>query len=367
MLVMFNGFYEGKRILVTGVAGVKGTWLAEQLLAAGAIVTGVDNHHPESISNFTAGGLAERIEFVPGDITDLPLMTKLIAASDGVFHLAAIVIVGESKRNPLESYRSNTFGTATVLEALRVGAEPKLAVIVTTDKVYKSKAGEPWVETDTLGATGAYAVSKACAEFVVADYQESYFKGSEIRLAVGRAGNVLVGGDRHASSRTGGAGRIFVDCFEALAEGRQPEIYSPGFSRPYTYGLDIVSGYMSLMSQLHRDDVAGQAFNFGPYEEIGIPNHLLATKACELWGGGKMWFSGAQREEPFEHQSLRWNKSARLLKWRPAFTFYEALQATARWYRAAVPGQSMREFNQTLLDEHRTAAQNLRIDWAMEA
>jgi CDP-glucose 4,6-dehydratase len=362
---MFNGFYEGKKILVTGAAGVKGTWLAEQLLAAGATVTGVDNHTPEPISNFSASGLADRIRFIPGDITDLPLMTKLVDESDGVFHLAAIVIVGESRRNPLESYRSNTFGTATILEALRVSGKPKRAVIVTTDKVYKSKAGEPWVETDPLGATGPYAVSKACAEFVVEDYQDSYFRGSEIRVAVGRAGNVLIGGDRHASSRTGGAGRIFVDCFEALAEGRRPEIYSPGFSRPYTYGLDIVSGYMALMSKLDQDEVAGQAFNFGPYEEIGIPNNLLATKACELWGGETMWFTGAKREEPFEHQSLRWAKSARVLKWRPAFTFHEALQATARWYKEAVPGHSMREFNATLIAEHLTAARNLQIHWAV--
>lgn len=364
---MFNGFYEGKRILVTGAAGVKATWLAEKLLTAGAIVTGVDNRTPEADSNFVATGLAERITFISGDTTDLPLITRLVAEADGVFHLAAIVLVGEARRNPLESYRSNTHGTATVLEALRVAGKPKHAVFVTTDKVYKSKAGEPWVETDPLGATGAYAVSKACAELVIEDYQDSYFRGSEVRVAVGRAGNVLMGGDRHSSSRTGGAGRIFVDCFEALAEGRRPEIYSPTFSRPYTYGLDIVSGYMALMSKLDQDGVAGQAFNFGPYEEIGIPNNLLATKACELWGDGNMWFTGAKREEPFEYQSLRWTKSARVLKWRPAFTFHEALQATARWYKEAVPGRSLRQFNSALIAEHLTAAQNLGIEWALNS
>jgi CDP-glucose 4,6-dehydratase len=312
-----------------------------------------------------ATGLAERINFISGDTTDLPLMTRLVAEADCVFHLAAIVLVGESKRNPLESYRSNTFGTATVLEALRVGGKPKHAVFITTDKVYKSKAGEPWVETDPLGATGAYAVSKACAELVIEDYQDSYFRGSNIRVGVARAGNVLIGGDRHSSSRTGGAGRIFVDCFEALSEGRRPEIYSPTFSRPYTYGLDIVCGYMTLMSKLDQEGVAGQAFNFGPYEEIGIPNNLLATKACELWGDGNMWFTGAKREEPFEYQSLRWAKSAKVLKWRPAYTFYEALHAATRWYKEAVPGRSLREFNAELIAEHLTAAQNLGIDWAV--
>jgi CDP-glucose 4,6-dehydratase len=124
---------------------------------------------------------------------------------------------------------------------------------------------------------------------------------------------------------------------------------------------------MALMSKLDQDGVAGQAFNFGPYEEIGIPNNLLATKACELWGGDNMWFTGAKREEPFEYQSLRWAKSARVLKWRPAFTFHEALQATARWYKEAVPGRSMREFNSALITEHLSAARNLGIDWALNS
>jgi CDP-glucose 4,6-dehydratase len=366
---VFSGFYDGKRVLITGIGGIKGSWLALSLLEAGARVVGIDNKLPTSDSNFVASALGKTVEFVHGDVTNLPLMEQLVKGVDAVFHLAAVALVVQAQRNPFEAYRSNTFGVATVLEALRRAEGPKYAMFVTTDKVYKPHDGQAWVETDPLLASGPYQVSKACAEFVIKDYNESYFQNGNIRLAVGRAGNVIVGGDRYSTSRTAGAGRIVPDCFEALAAGRAPEIFVPGFTRPYTYGLDIIAGYMSLMSKLDCDGIRGQAFNFGPYEQIGIPNSLVATKACELWGDGTKWQAGPPREEPFDRQSLNWSKSERVLGWRPAFTFYEALRATAKWYRefSVVPlGEGcMLDFNRSLIQEHRTAAQNLAIEWAL--
>jgi CDP-glucose 4,6-dehydratase len=369
---MFNDYFEGKRVLVTGVAGVKGTWLALALLDAGAEVLGLDIVLPERDSNFVASGLAGRIRFTQGDVTDLALVRKLIGEADAVFHLAALALVHDAHRHPYEAYRTNTLGTVAVLEALRLSTGPKRAVLVTTDKVYKPKSGELWVESDPLGSSGPYAVSKACAEFVIADYQRAYLGSSGCLAGVARAGNVLIGGDFHSSRRTQGAGRIFVDCYEALAEGRPPEIYSPGFARPYTYGLDILSGYMTLMSMLDHDGIAGEAFNFGPYEQHGVPNALLATKICELWGTGVMWRSGHPREEPFDLQSLAFDKSRQRLGWRPAYTLYEALQATTRWYqewnrqRGSGTEHSMYEFNRALLREHQTSARNLGIAWAAQ-
>lgn len=368
---MFNNFYNGKRILVTGVAGVKGTWLALALLEAGAEVSGVDIRAPEPDSNFAASGLGARIGFTQGDVNDLPLMRRLTGEADGVFHLAAKTLVREAHQNPLEAYRANTLGVATVLEAIRLAGGPKRAVLITTDKVYRPRNGDPWVESDPLVATGAYAVSKACAEFIIADYQRDYFEASGDRIAVARAGNVVIGGDFYSSRRTGGAGRIFVDCFEALAENRAPEIFVPSFTRPYTYGLDILSGYMTLMSKLDRDDVAGQAFNFGPQEQAGVSNAVLATKICEIWGGNIMWQSGRPREEPFEYQSLSLEKSRDRLRWQPAFTLDEALRSTARWYRKwAEPGGmpaagSLYELNRELIAEHCYAARSLGIEWAL--
>jgi len=370
--IMFENFYCGKRFLVTGVSGVKGTWLSLALLKAGAEVIGVDNRQPDAESNFIASGLRERITYVPGDVADLELMSELVSKVDGVFHLAAVVLVGEALRMPLETYRSNALGVVTVLEALRLASTPKRAVLVTTDKVYRPKSGQPWVETDPLGATGAYAVSKACAEFIIEDYYRSYLKRAGTHIGIARAGNVLIGGDLHSSARTGGTGRIFVDCFEALMQRQQPEIFSPTYTRPYTYGLDILSGYMTLMAQLGCPGVAGEAFNFGPHEQQGVSNALLATKICELWGGEIMWRRGNPREEPFEYQALSCEKSRERLRWLPALTLYESLDATTRWYKEWAKRDlrnegSMYEFNHALLEEHRVAAEHLGIAWAFNA
>jgi len=366
---VFDGYYESKRVLVTGAIGVKGTWLCLALREVGAQVIGVDNRVPQSDTNFIASGLRNEIDLVQADVTDLAKMTSLVANVDAVFHLAAVAIVGQAKRNPYETFRTNTLGVTTMMEALRLAKTPKRCVTITTDKVYRSKPdGSPWVETDPLMASGPYQVSKACAEFIIQDYQP-YLKEGGTLLAVARAGNVIVGGDQYTSSRTSGAGRLVPDCFEALAVGQPPQVLVPSFTRPYTYGLDIISGYMTLLSKLDQQGVAGEAFNFGPYEQIGVPNSLLATKACELWGGGIGWRSGSPRAEPFDHQSLSWNKSQRVLGWRPAFTFHEALSATTRWYKCwySLSNRTegcMHDFNLSLMREHREAAHNLGIAWA---
>ncbi len=367
---MFNNFYNDKRILITGVAGVKGTWLALLLLDLGCEVVGVDLRQPEADSNFAASLLHERIHFVQGDINDLPLMQRLMAGVNGVFNLAAVTLVGEAHRNPLETYRSNTLGTATVLEAIRLSESVKYGVFVTTDKVYKSKAGEVWHEDDPLFASDPYPISKACAEHIIVDYQQTYLRKQGKHIGVGRAGNVLLGGDLYSSKRTNGAGHLHVDCFEALIEGRAPELYTPKFTRPYTYGLDILSGYLRLMSRLDETGVDGEAFNFGPHERYGIENGVIAQKICDLWGSGLTWASTQPRSEPFEKQSLDWSKAQRLLGWHPAYTIDQSLADLTYWYRSWATQQrhlragSMVEVNQTLLQTYQKNARQQNLGWA---
>ncbi len=367
---MYNGFFDGKKALVTGVAGVKGSWLALELLQAGAQVVGADIKTPEPDSNFHAAGLRDKISFVQGDVADPVLMRSLTADVDCVFHLAAVALVGAARRDPLEAYRSNAFGCAVVLEAIRLSDSVKYAVFVTTDKVYRSKGSGAWVEEDPLVATGPYPVSKACAEHIISDYFREYLRSRGVKLGIGRAGNVILGGDVHSSSRTNGAGRLFVDCFEALMQGKPPSVFQPDFTRPYSYGLDILSGYMTLMSRLDSDVINGEAFNFGPHEQDGEKNSVLAAKICELWGAGIMWKPGPPRKEPFEAQSLSWDKARSRLAWQPAYALDETLQATARWYKewsekgkAAGEG-GMYEFDLSLIREHRDSARRLGIWWA---
>ena len=368
---MYGNFYEGKKFLVTGVVGVKGTWLALGLLEAGSEVVGIDIRNPPAESNFVASGLGRKIDFVQQDVAEASAMQKLLDRVDGVFHLAAVAIVGIARREPWETYRSNTLGTASILEALRL-SDVRRAVFVTTDKVYATKPGDAWNEDDPLGdgTTGPYPTSKVCAELIIRDYYNCYLKPAGKLLGIGRAGNVLVGGDFNTSSRTGGAGRIFADCYEALEQGKPPEIFTPHFTRPYTYGLDIISGYMTLMQNLERDGVAGEAFNFGPHEHIGVANAFLATKICETWDAQTAWQTGTSRPEPFETQSLSWQKAHRRLGWSPAFSLHEAIVQTTRWYREwATRGKSageggMHEVNRSLLSAHRQAAARLGIPWA---
>ena len=367
---MFADFYKNKRVLITGVAGVKGPWLALELLAAGSQVVGMDCQPPALDSNFAATNLGDQIEFVQGDVNDLPLMQSLLRDVDCVFHLAAISLVGEARRNPLETYRSNTLGTATVLEAIRLSPAVQYAVFVTTDKVYKAKGGEVWCEGDPLFATEPYPISKACAEMIIADYYRNYLRAAGKRIGIARAGNVLLGGDLYSSKRRPGAGHIHVDCFEALIEGRAPEIFTPKFTRPYTYGLDTLTGYMSLMARLDEEGNNGEAFNFGPHERYGVENGLLASKICSVWDSGLLWQSTTPRDEPFEKQSLNWDKARQRLGWQPAYTLYEGVQDLAHWYRAwGAQGQqlkpgSMATINAGLVQTHRTAADKLGIWWA---
>jgi CDP-glucose 4,6-dehydratase len=366
---LFGGFFCGKRVLVTGAVGVKATWLCHMLHAAGAAVTGLDLKLPEPSSNFALSGLPRCLRFVQGDVTDLKLMRELLGENDCLFHLAALALVHECRMQPLEAYRANTLGTATVAEAYRLSPTARYAVFITTDKVYAPKQNGLWVEGDPLFASGPYAVSKACAEQILADYR-SYLEPLGKRYGVGRAGNVLVGGDLHSTSRNPGAGRIFVDCYEALIAGRPPEIFSPSFTRPFTYGLDVIAGYMSLMARLEDPGIHGEAFNFGPHEQGGIPNGLLATKICEQWGEGIMWQGGKLRAEPFETQALCWEKSRQRLGWLPAFTLYEGIQNTARWYREwarvhhSPTEGALSTLNLELIRDHQESARRLGVWWA---
>ena len=331
---MSERFYQRARVLVTGVSGVKGTWLALALARAGAEVVGVDVVAPSPEAHFTRARAGDHVRFVQGDICDLELMQSLADDVDAIVNLAAVSLVGEARARPLEAYRTNTYGTAVVLEALRRSTRCERALMVTTDKVYHSKDGAPWLENDPLFATDPYPVSKACSEEVIRDYVHTYLAAAGKHVVVARAGNVMLGGDPYSSEVLDGRGHLHVDCFEALVDGRVPRIFNPDFTRPYTYGLDIIRGYMTALAVAHRNGVRGEAFNFGAQEVLGVKNGVVASKICELWGSGATWEHVDGRFEPFEQQSLDWTKAEQVLGWRPAYSIDQTLTDIARWYTA---------------------------------
>lgn len=362
---MFGGSLTGQRVLVTGLGGAKGTWLGWYLLEAGVErLIGVDRTFSTPGGCFSASGLGaqERVSLREADIRDLDALRGILAREGvhAIIHLAAMAIVGECRERPLDTYTINVLGTATVLEAARLSESVERVVVVTTDKVYRDKGGEPWREDDPLVATGPYAVSKACAEFVTRDYFSGYLQPLGKHLGVARAGNVLAPGDHHP-------GRIFVDIVRALAAGEAPVIQNPAFTRPYTYVGDTVSGYLSLLAQCDRSEVDGEAFNFGPQESQGVPNGDLATRICELWGTGIQWRRGEGRAEPFVHQSLDCTKADRVLGWRPAYRLDQGLQALVEWHQAQAeqpqPG-ALQALTVEHVRRHISAARAAGIAWA---
>ena len=333
---MLKGTYEGKRVLVTGHTGFKGSWLTAWLLKLGARVVGVSKDVPTQPAMFEELGLASRIKHVKADIRDLAAMRDLVSAEkpDFVFHLAAQAIVSTSYADPVETVSTNVIGTMNVLEALRSVERPCVAVLITSDKCYDNVE---WVwgyrETDRLGGKDVYSGSKGSAELVIRSYFHSFFRdGHPVRLAVGRAGNVIGGGDWARN-------RIVVDCVRAWSEGRTVEIRSLRATRPWQHVLEPLSGYLVLGQALaQQSQLHGEAFNFGP--RAG-QNRSVADLLGDL---GRHWgFATADEayrvaaSSPFHEAGLlqlNCDKALFHLGWEPNLEYAETIRMVGDWYKA---------------------------------
>jgi CDP-glucose 4,6-dehydratase len=362
---MFGSTFIDQTVLVTGLAGAKGTWIGWYLLQAGVEkIVGIDLASNLQPTAFVRSGLAdhEKVHLHDVDVRNTDDIVRIIEEHEpfGAIHLAGMAIVGECRKDPLRAYSVNTLGTASFVESVRRTGLSR-TVIITTDKVYRDTGGRAWRETDPLVQTGPYAVSKACADFIARDYYSQYLHAQDQSLAVARAGNVLAPGDHHQ-------GRIYVDVAYALADERPPVILNPLYTRPYAFVGDTAAGYLSLLALCDKPDVAGEAFNFGPSDQKGTPNGELATKMCEMWGTDIVWTQGDQRPEPFEHQSLDSTRAAERLGWRTAWTLDDAVRALVTWYRAERAGAStdtLRSITLDIIDEHTSAARDQDVWWAV--
>jgi CDP-glucose 4,6-dehydratase len=357
--------FAGKTVLVLGHTGFKGSWLVAWLDRLGARVVGVAIDIPTQPSHFETLGLAARIDDRRVDIRDGRKMAALVAEvrPDFVFHLAAQALVRKSYRSPLETFEVNTLGTANVLEALRLSAHPCTAIMITSDKCYDNVE---WLwgyrETDRLGGKDPYSGSKGAAELVIRSYFASYFSAidSPIRIAVGRAGNVIGGGDWAED-------RIVPDCMRAWA-GRSPvEIRNPSATRPWQHVLEPLSGYLWLAACLAADaGLGGEPFNFGPAagDDRSVRDVIKALAA--YWPGASYTVNpppGAVVEAGL--LKLNCDKAAGRLGWRPTLDFSETINFTGDWYRAFYHAPSTAA-DRTLDQIHRYEAlgSERRIDWA---
>jgi len=327
---LFGDIYYGKRVLVTGHTGFKGSWLVLWLQKLGADVTGIALHPETQPNHWAMLNLAiddRRIDIRETD--HLQLAIKEIQP-DIVFHLAAQPLVRRAYNNPLETWTTNVIGTANLLEACRQLQDLKAIVAITTDKCYENQEW-PWGyrENDRLGGHDAYSASKAGAELVAASYRSAFFNmESSPLLATARAGNVIGGGDWSED-------RLIPDLIRAHDHFRSLEIRSPQATRPWQHVLESLSGYLLLGQKLLQGDktIAG-AWNFGPGEEGNRKVVDVLEKMRRHWPSLNWHLIGTPQPHESTRLHLDSTKARSLLDWHPVWNLDTTLTKTSDWYRA---------------------------------
>lgn len=364
---MIGSVYKDKRILVTGHTGFKGSWLTTWLLKLGANVTGFSKDIPTSPSLFDVAGIEDKIDHVLGDVCDLPALSDVIeeVRPDFIFHLAAQAIVSTSYENPTETFATNVIGSMNLLEVLRVKPIPCVVVMITSDKCYDNVE---WLwgyrETDALGGKDIYSGSKGSAELVIKSYVNSFFKESDcpVRIAVGRAGNVIGGGDWAKD-------RIVVDCMRAWNEKNHVEIRSPKATRPWQHVLEPLSGYLVLGAKVAQGIVLqGEAYNFGPRAEQNRTVVDLISELAQRWGFADV--ADAYQitgNIPFHEASLlklNCDKALSQLSWESNMEYSETIAFVGDWYRAFYKENAdMYDITCSQIDEYEKVARQRHRVW----
>jgi CDP-glucose 4,6-dehydratase len=366
---MFGGVYTGKKVLVTGNTGFKGSWLSLWLLEMGAEVYGLSNGVPGDTCMFNQLGIESRIQHYWADIRDAVRVREIIheVQPEFVFHLAAQALVSVSYDAPLDTLSTNVMGTANVLEALRLENPDCTAVLITSDKCYDNVE---WVwgykETDPMGGKDIYSGSKGAAEIVFKSYFHSFFQkeSCKVRLCTARAGNVIGGGDWALD-------RIIPDCIRSWSNGQPVEIRSPKATRPWQHVLEPLSGYLTLGSRLSADaSLHGQSFNFGPQAEN---NHTVV----ELLSAVGTIYELPEGMQPYVltgnvpfHEAgllkLNCDKALFYLKWTPTLNYAELIEFTAEWYKSSTKRSAdMYAFTMEQLEKYRQLAVRRSQVWTV--
>ena len=332
----FADTYRGKRVLVTGHTGFKGSWLCIWLKELGADIVGYALEPYTERDNFTVSGLKNKIIHIIGDVRDYQKLSKVFEEyqPEFVFHLAAQPIVRESYINPKETYDINVGGTVNVLECCRMTDSVGFIINVTSDKCYENKE---WIwgyrENDPMGGYDPYSSSKGCSELITTAYRNSFFSHIEFEkhekaLSSVRAGNVIGGGDWQKD-------RIIPDCVRALENNKPIEIRSPRATRPWQYVLEPLSGYLLLASRMYKEpqEYCG-AWNFGPNQDSIITVGEIADMIVAKWGSGS-WIDRSNQSEPHEANllSLDISKAKSYLKWSPVWDTEITIEKTVEWYK----------------------------------
>ena len=339
-LVVDPAFWDGRRVLVTGHTGFKGSWLSLWLAAMGAEVTGLADGVPTDPSLFEVAGVGGAVRTVRADVRDAGAVRRAVAGArpEVVLHLAAQALVRASLADPRATYEVNVMGTVNVLDAVRLADGVRAVVNVTSDKCYANREWE-WAyrEDEPLGGHDPYSSSKGCAELVTGAYRRCFFSDIDgARVASARAGNAIGGGDW-------GADRLIADVMRAALAGRTVEIRHPHSTRPWQHVLNALSGYLVLAQALWEDPLAAQAWNFGPSDQDARPVSWIVDRLDALWPGGVSWSAqDGVRSHEAPYLKVDSSRARSRLGWAPAWDLERALDATVDWYAALRDGADMR-------------------------
>ena len=337
-LVAHPSFWHGKRVMVTGHTGFKGSWLTLWLKSMGAEVVGYALSPPTSPSLFVTARVADDITSFIADIRDHESLQSAIAAHrpEIIFHLAAQALVRSSYTDPVGTYATNVMGTVHLLEAVRQTGCARAVVNVTTDKCYENREWIwPYRENEALGGHDPYSSSKACSELVTSAYRSSFF-GQGTALASARAGNVIGGGDWAQD-------RLVPDIMQAFLANRPVAIRNPGAIRPWQHVLEPLNGYLLLAESLWEGgQTFAEAWNFGPPAEEAKPVSWIVDQLSSAWGEGTCCECD-RTNQPHEAGILKLDssKARSRLGWKPMLTLEATLEWVAAWYRAYGQGQDM--------------------------
>ncbi|WP_406868008.1 CDP-glucose 4,6-dehydratase [Paraburkholderia fungorum] len=335
----------GKRVLVTGHTGFKGTWLSLWLQSLGAQLTGFALSPSTGPSMFELTCAANGMRSVIGDIRDAGAIARLIAdvEPEVVFHMAAQPLVRYSYEHPIETYHTNVLGTVHLLDAVRRARSVRAVVNVTSDKCYENRE---WVwgyrEQDPMGGFDPYSSSKGCAELVTAAFRNSYFPPAEFgrhrcAVASARAGNVIGGGDWAED-------RLIPDILRAIAAQEPVRIRSPKAIRPWQHVLEPLSGYLLLAERLSVDGPGvADSWNFGPSDSDVRSVEQIVEQLTRHWGAGSTWIAdGADHPHEAGYLKLDSSKARQILGWTTRWSLEESLARIVDWYQAWIRGDDMR-------------------------
>jgi CDP-glucose 4,6-dehydratase len=363
--------FAGRRVLVTGHTGFKGSWLSLWLNELGAQVFGYALDPSSDPSLFEQAKVAAVLDDARGDVRDASMLSSRVATvlPDIIFHLAAQPIVRASYDDPVGTFGTNVMGTVNLLDAVRRAGRRCVVVVVTTDKVYEETDGYACRETDRLGGSDPYSASKAAAELVTSSFVRSFFQApskSDVRVATARAGNVIGGGDFAAD-------RLIPDLVRAIRKKAPLTLRSPEAVRPWQHVLEPLSGYLWLAACLDAKQASDAArfaegWNFGPSSD-GFRTVLeIATSAAKALDGAAPIALG--EKDPTRHEmpslTLSTDKARRRLGWRPVWAIDRAVDETMSWYRAVFGGGDGREQTMKQIASFTEDAKRLGEPWTVE-